>query len=283
LALVDFMVTALIWGVPIILAALGEMLVERSGRVNLGVDGMMAFSAAVSVAVASITGSPILGLIAGGLAGLALSAIYTITVVGLKLDQIVVGLIIALTGLGLADLVASTGHKIGPYIPYGSTLHNILVAMTITLPIALWIILYRTPYGVELRAIGYDEGIARERGLRVDLIRAITISTEGLMAGVAGAYMAFVLYNGRYFSGITGGWGWLAIGSVILGYWHPIGVALAAYAVSLLIVARPLIASELGLPPTIVPITPYIAVVIALILVSIVSRRKPSLIPPKPL
>ena len=283
MALVDFMVTALIWGVPIILAALGEMLVERSGRVNLGVDGMMAFSAAVSVAVASITGSPILGLIAGGLAGLALSAIYTITVVGLKLDQIVVGLIIALTGLGLADLVASTGHKIGPYIPYGSTLHNILVAMTITLPIALWIILYRTPYGVELRAIGYDEGIARERGLRVDLIRAITISTEGLMAGVAGAYMAFVLYNGRYFSGITGGWGWLAIGSVILGYWHPIGVALAAYAVSLLIVARPLIASELGLPPTIVPITPYIAVVIALILVSIVSRRKPSLIPPKPL
>jgi ABC-type uncharacterized transport system permease subunit len=283
LVLVDFMVTALIWGVPIILAALGEMLVERSGRVNLGVDGMMAFSAAVSVAVASITGSPILGLIAGGLAGLALSAIYTITVVGLKLDQIVVGLIIALTGLGLADLVASTGHKIGPYIPYGSTLHSILVAMTITLPIALWIILYRTPYGVELRAIGYDEGIARERGLRVDLIRAITISTGGLMAGVAGAYMAFVLYNGRYFSGITGGWGWLAIGSVILGYWHPIGVALAAYAVSLLIVARPLIASGLGLPPTIVPITPYIAVVIALILVSIVSRRKPSLIPPKPL
>lgn len=283
MALADFMATALIWGVPIILAALGEMLVERSGRVNLGVDGMMAFSAAVSVAVASITGSPIQGLIAGGLAGLTLSTIYTITVVGLKLDQIVVGLIIALTGLGLADLVASTGHKIGPYIPYGSMLHNILVAMTITLPIALWIILYRTPYGVELRAIGYDEGIARERGLRVDLIRAITISTGGLMAGVAGAYMAFVLYNGRYFSGITGGWGWLAIGSVILGYWHPVGVALAAYAVSLLIVTRPLIASELGLPPTIVPITPYIAVVIALIIVSIVSRRKPSLIPPKPL
>jgi simple sugar transport system permease protein len=277
------MVTALIWGVPIILAALGEMLVERSGRVNLGVDGMMAFSAAVSVAVASITGSPIPGLIAGGLAGLALSTIYTITVVGLKLDQIVVGLIIALTGLGLADLVASTGHKIGPYIPYGSMLHNILVAMTVILPIALWIILYRTPYGVELRAIGYDESIARERGLRVDLIRAITISTGGLMAGAAGAYMAFVLYNGRYFSGITGGWGWLAIGSVILGYWHPVGVALAAYAVSLLIVTRPLIASELGLPPTIVPITPYIAVVIALIIVSIVSRRKPSLIPPKPL
>ncbi len=281
--LLDFTVIALVMGVPIILAALGEMLVERSGRVNLGVEGMMAFSAAVSVALSSITGSPVLGLVAGGLAGLLLSTVYTLTVVGLKLDQIVVGLTISLAGLGLADLIASTGYRIGPNIPHGSTLHNTLIAVTLLLPIVLWAILYRTQQGIELRAVGYDEHVARERGLRVDLIRAVTVTTGGFMAGVAGAYMALVLYNGKYFSGITGGWGWLAIGSVILGYWHPIGVAVAAYIVSLLLSTRPLIASELGLPPTLVTITPYIAVVVALTLVTILSKRKPSLIPPKPL
>lgn len=283
MVVVDYMSIAFITSIPIILAALGEVLVERSGRVNLGVEGMMAFSASISVAVSTLTGSPLIGLIAGGLAGVILSTVYTLTVIGLKLDQIVVGLIISLAGLGLADLISSTGYRVGYNIPHGSTLHNTLIVITIVLPPILWLILYRTPQGVELRAVGYDEHVARERGLRVDLIRAVTVTIGGLTAGIAGAYMALVLYNGRYFSGITGGWGWLAIGSVILGYWHPIGVAVAAYTIGVLLTTKPLLTSELGLPPTLVTITPYIAVIIALTLVTIISRRKPSLIPPKPL
>jgi len=277
------MVIALITSIPIILAALGEMLVERSGRVNLGVEGMMAFSAAVSIATSSLTGSPIIGLLVGGLAGVILSKVYTITVIGLKLDQIVVGLIISLSGLGLADLIASTGHRIGFNIQHGSVPHNILIALTLVLPPIFWFILYRTSQGIELRAIGFDEQVARERGLRVDFVRAIAVTIGGLMAGIAGAYMALVLYGGKYFSGITGGWGWLAIGSVILGYWHPVGVGVAAYTIGLLLTIRPLLTSELGLPPTLVTITPYIAVVIALALVAVVSSRRPSLTPPKPL
>ena len=280
---VDYMTIAFITSIPIILAALGETVVERSGRVNLGVEGMMAFSASVSVAISALTGSPLIGLVAGGLAGVALSTIYTITVIGLKLDQIVVGLVITLSGLGLADLVASTGYRLGFNIPHGSTLHNVLVATTLALPPTLWLTLYKTPQGIELRAIGFNEHVARERGLRVDLIRAIATTIGGLTAGIAGAYMALVLYNGKYFSGITGGLGWLAVGSVILGYWHPIGVAIAAYTVGLLLTVRPLLTSELGIPPALVTVVPYIAVIIALTLVTVISRRRQSLIPPKPL
>ena len=280
--LLDYLLIALVTGAPIMLAALGEMVVERSGRVNLGVEGMMAFSASTSVLLASITGSPTLGLIGGALSGLLLSSVYTLTVIGLKLDQIVVGLVLTLAGLGLADLVASLGHRIGSSIAYGSPTHVAVIALTLTLSLALWLLLYKTTWGVELRAIGYDEVTARERGLRVDSMRAVAVSIGGLLAGLAGAYMALVLYGGKYFSGLTGGWGWLAIGSVILGYWHPLGVTLAAYTIGLLLALRPFLA-PLGLVGALTTTAPYIAVIIALALTSIVSRRRPHIKPPKAL
>jgi len=277
--LLDYLLVALVTGAPIIIAALGEAIVERSGRVNLGVEGIMAFSASASVLVASTTGSPIAGLLGGLLAGFLISTVYLIPVIVLKMDQIVVGLILSLSGLGLADLLASLGHMVGPSIPQGSLTHQALILATATLPLAVWVALYKTVLGVELRAIGFDEVAARERGLRVDLIRGVAVLLEGALVGLAGAYMALILYGGKYFSGITGGWGWLAIGSVILGYWHPLGVAIAAYTIGLLLTLRPLLASlGLGILAT---ISPYIAVIIALALISIISTKKPHIRPPK--
>ncbi|MDM7275887.1 MAG: hypothetical protein P3X22_007250 [Thermoprotei archaeon] len=267
----ELLLAALSMAAPIMIAALGELLLERSGRVNLGVEGMMAFGASVSIMVTSISDSPVIGLLGGLAGGFIISSIYTVAVLALRLDQIVVGLLTVFLGIGLADLLAATGHTIAPALTPWSPAHMTIIFLTLAAPAALWILLYKTWVGVEVRAIGTDELAARERGLRVDIIRTIAALTGGAAAGVAGAYMALTIYNGKYFSGLTAGWGWLAIGSVILGFWNPVGVAVAAYSIGLLILLRPYTIS-LGVPSYIAHATPYIAVLLALIIVSRLAR-----------
>jgi len=275
---IDYLYIALINAAPIMLAAYGELFLERCGRVNLGVDGIMAFGASVGVLAASIAGDPGVGLLASALSGLAISALYIAPAVVLKIDQIVSGLLLVFIGWGLADLVAGLGHRISPGIAALSPHQIVVLLISILTPIALWLLLYRTWAGVEIRAIGYDEQVARDRGMRVDLIRGVAAAIGGALAGVAGGYMALALYNGKYFTGITGGWGWLAIGSVILGYWHPLGVAAASYTIGALLTLRPYLEGH-GLGPLSAS-TPYIAVIVALVVASYLSRR-PGLRPPK--
>ncbi len=277
----ELLLAALSMAAPIMIAALGELLLERTGRVNLGVEGMMAFGASLSIMVTSISGSPAMGLLGGLVGGLIIALVYVAAALALKIDQIVVGLLIVFLGIGLADLLAAAGHTIAPALTPWSPTHVTVIFLTLAAPIALWILLYRTWAGVEIRAIGTDELAARERGLRVDLARTIAALAGGVAAGVAGAYMALTLYNGKYFSGLTAGWGWLAIGSVILGFWNPIGVAIAGYSIGLLILLRPYTIS-LGVPSYIAHSTPYIAVLIALIIVSRLARS-PRWKPPKTL
>ena len=272
MGIADYMLAALFYSAPIIIAALGESLVERAGRVNLGVEGMMALGASISVALSSLTGSIVLGILGGAVAGVALSLVYIAAVIMARLNQFVVGLLISFTGLGLADLVASMGHKIGPEIPQGSESHILLVSICIVTPPALYIMLSRTPTGIEIRAIGHDESTARERGLRVDMLRSIAIAFGGIMAGIDGSYISLALHGGKYFSGITAGMGWIAVGSVILGYWNPLGVAIAGYAIGIIMLLRPQLAS-MGIGDFIASSTPYIAIIIALALASIFGRR----------
>ncbi|MCS7106611.1 MAG: ABC transporter permease [Acidilobaceae archaeon] len=267
---VELLLGALVSAVPIMLAAYGEMVLERAGRVNLGVDGMMALGASVAVIVASLT-SPSLGLAAGALAGALISLLYAVPVVYFRADQVVAGLALAFLSWGLADLVATLSVPLSAPIPQGSALHLSLLLLALLLPLVLWAFLYFTWAGVELRAIGYDEKAARNRGARVERTRTLSALFGGLMAGLAGAYMSLVLYQGKYFAGITSGWGWLAVGSVILGYWHPLGVALSTYAIGLVLSLRPYL-EALGLGPLSVS-APYLVVILALALSSLLTRR----------
>ncbi|MCX8196121.1 MAG: hypothetical protein N3F67_03480 [Acidilobaceae archaeon] len=267
---VEVALSALVGAAPIMLAAYGELLLERSGRVNLGVDGMMALGASVAVAAASI-GSPLLGLLAGAFAGLLAALFYALPVVYLRADQIVAGLSLAFLAWGLADLTASLTVPLSPAIIVGSALHDVLLLLTLLLPLVLWAFLRFTWLGVELRAVGHDEAAARERGARVEALRMGAALFGGLMAGLAGAYMSLVLYNGKYFAGITSGWGWLAVGSVILGYWHPLGVAAASYSVGLVLSLRPYL-EAFGLGP-LSATAPYLVVIAALALSAVLSAR----------
>jgi simple sugar transport system permease protein len=258
--------------VPLGLASLGETLVERSGLVNLGVEGMMAIGAAVAALVALETGSPWAGLAAGALAGLALSALYYALVVRMGADQIVVGLATVFLGIGLAEVVGAYIYGPAPPLPtvHGLSLVDPLYPLT---ALVLYVLVFRTWLGYSIRSVGEDPEAARALGVRVELVRAATVALGGLLAGLAGAYMVLTLRQGKWFSGVTMGWGWIAIGTVILGYWHPILVALASYLVGALFVIEPILV-DYGVPVALAHATPYAAVVVTLAIVAQAARRR---------
>ncbi len=258
---------------PLALAALGEMLVERTGKINLGVEGMMAVGAAAGALAGVKWNSLFLSFLIGGVAGALLSLVYVALVIRLNADQIVTGLILVFMGIGLSELI---GIKTGgaPGTPLLSSIGPLdpLEVFMILLTVILWIFLYRTWLGVETRAIGEDEASAMERGLRVTLIRSVMIIVGGFLAGLAGAYLSDAFNYGRWFSGITEGMGWIAIGDVILGYWHPLGVLLSSYFTGLLFALKPALPT-IGIPAEMADATPYLAVLIALIAVTFIYKK----------
>ncbi|MEB3780238.1 MAG: ABC transporter permease [Desulfurococcales archaeon] len=269
----DIAANGLVNATPILLAALGEMMVERTGRVNLGVEGLMAVGAATSVYAGIQSGSPLIGVLAASIAGILLSLVYVFMVLLVGADQIVVGLTLVFMGLGVAELIGSmTGGAPGPRMPILTPFIDPLMILAVLTAIAYWIILSRTWLGVEIRGLGESDELAKTRGLRILRIRASSIILGGLLAGIAGAYMTLNLHYGRWYSGITAGWGWIAIGVVILGYWHPLGVMLASYMIGILFASRTLL-SSIGLHPAIADATPYILVIITLGIVVKLSEK----------
>ena len=127
--------------------------------------------------------------------------------------------------------------------------------------------------GVEIRALGESEEHSRLRGLRAVMLRSILAAVAAFLAGVAGAFMSLALHNGRWYPGLTAGWGWIAIGLVILGYWSPLGVVVASILTGVLMASRTLLAA-LGLDESLADMIPYLAVLTALIVVSLAASRR---------
>ncbi len=268
------LLTGLSEATPLLLAGLGEMVVERTGRVNLGVEGLMAVGAAAAALAGVETGSLAASLAAGAAAAAALSLVYIVSVVLLGLDQIVVGLILVFMGKGLADIIGMwTGGAPGtPLAPLPGTPIDPVEAAALLLPVAAWVVIYRSWAGVELRAVGEDEEEARARGIPVEAVRAVAVLVGAALAGVGGAYVADAFHYGRWFSGVTEGLGWIAIADVILGYWHPVGVLAACYLTGLLFAAKPLL-PVIGVPAELVDAAPYLAVLVAQVAATVICRR----------
>ncbi|NPA04982.1 MAG: ABC transporter permease [Crenarchaeota archaeon] len=268
------MLTGLSEATPLLLAALGEMIVERSGRVNLGVEGMMAVGAAAAAYAGVYTGSLAASLAFGALAACLLALVYVVAVVILGLDQIVVGLILVFMGKGLADIIGSwAGGAPGtPLTPIPGLGIDLVETASLALPPILWLILYHSWLGVELRAVGEDEEEAAARGINVRLVRGLAVLVGAALAGIGGAYVADAFHYGRWFSGVTEGLGWIAIADVILGYWHPLGVLAACYLTGLLFAVKPLL-PVLGVPAELVDAAPYLAVLAAQVVATVICRR----------
>ncbi|MEM9639985.1 MAG: ABC transporter permease [Pseudomonadota bacterium] len=235
-------VSILMAAMPLLLAALGEMIVEKSGVLNLGVEGMMIIGAIAGFALAVETGSPLVGLVGAAVAGAALSCVFGFLTQVLLANQVATGLALTLFGLGLSALIGQPYAGIKPpdfpslYIPVLSDLpvlgavlfsHSLLMYVTVALLVACWWFLFRTHRGLILRSVGENHDAAHALGYNVIGIRLWAIAFGGACAGLGGAALSLVRVP-QWTEGMTAGAGWIALATVVFGAWRPGRVALGA-------------------------------------------------------
>jgi general nucleoside transport system permease protein len=268
---------------PLLIAATGELITERAGVLNLGVEGMMIMGAACGFGGALLTGSIILGAICGMAAGAALSLIFAMMALGLAVNQVASGLALTILGTGLSGLIGAgfVGARITPaphlYIPgltdipfAGRILfgEDPFVYLSLLLVIAVWLFLYRTRAGLVLRAAGDNHTSAHALGYPVLGIRTLAVMFGGACAGLAGAYLPLA-YTPFFIPGMTAGRGWIALALVVFSSWRPGRLVAGAYlfgAVTILQLHTQ--ALGLGIPSQFMSALPYLATVIVLVLIS---------------
>ena len=268
---------------PLLLAATGELVVERSGVLNLGVEGMMIVGAACGFAGAYMSGSTVVGALCGILAGAALAAIFGILTLGLAVNQVATGLALTILGVGLSGLIGKgfVGEKIvlvqHLHLPFLTDLPAVgrilfgedpFVYVSIALIIGIWLFLYRTRAGLVLRAVGDNHASAHALGYPVLKIRMLAVLFGGACAGLGGAFLPLA-YTPFFIPGMTAGRGWIALALVVFASWRPLRLVGGAYlfgAVSILQLHTQ--ALGLGVPPQLMSALPYLATVIVLVLIS---------------
>jgi general nucleoside transport system permease protein len=229
--------------VPIMLAATGELVVEKAGVLNLGVEGMMIMGAICGFATAVHTGNPYLGFLGGAAGGAALSVIFAVLTQYLLTNQVATGLALTLFGLGLSSLIgqsfvgikppATATLSFGPLtdLPFfGKVLfeHNWMVYLSVILVAVVWYFLTFARAGLVLRAVGENHDAAHALGYKVTRIRMTAILFGGAMAGMGGAYVSLIRVP-QWVDGITAGAGWIALAIVVFASWKPWRVLLGAY------------------------------------------------------
>jgi len=268
---------------PLLLAAAGELVAERSGVLNLGVEGMMIMGAACGFAGAYFTGSTFVGALAGIIAGAALSLVFAALTLGLAVNQVATGLALTILGIGLSGLIGAgfVGQRITPAphldIPFLTDLpvvghilfgQDAFVYFSILLVAGIWWFLYRTRGGLILRAVGDNHTSAHALGYPVLKIRLLAVLFGGGCAGLAGAYLPLA-YTPFFIPGMTAGRGWIALALVVFSSWLPVRLVGGAYlfgAVTILQLHTQ--ALGLGIPSQLMSSLPYLATVIVLVLIS---------------
>jgi general nucleoside transport system permease protein len=242
-----FLVSVITMATPILLAALGELLVEDSGVINIGIEGAMLTGAFAALTLAYFTGSTGLGLGGAIVAGVAINAIFAVLVVNLAVNQVVTGTAISILALGLTGVlyrklfgVTGKSFMVAPMtkIPLGPLAriptvgpalfdHNALVYLTFILVPALWYLTAHTRYGLRLRACGERPAAADALGLGVIAIRWQALIVSGALTGLAGAFLTLA-YANTFVENISAGRGFVALSVVIVGRWNAWGLAAAS-------------------------------------------------------
>ena len=268
---------------PLLIAATGELVTERSGVLNLGVEGMMIVGAACGFAGAWLTGSIFIGALFGIVAGTLMSLVFALMALGLAVNQVATGLALTILGVGLSGLIGAgfVGERITPamhlYIPgltdmplIGRVLfgEDAFVYFSIALVIGVWWFLYRTRAGLILRACGDNHVSAHALGYPVLRIRTLAVMFGGACAGLAGAYLPLA-YTPFFIPGMTAGRGWIALALVVFSSWRPGRLVVGAYLFGAVTILQ-LHAQGwgVGIPSQFMSALPYLATVIVLVLLS---------------
>jgi general nucleoside transport system permease protein len=270
-------------GTPLVFAALGELVTEKSGVLNLGVEGMMLVGAVVAFIVAAGTHQPWLGALAGAAAGAATSAIFGVLTLSLMANQVATGLALSLFGVGLSafigkpyvsEMIAGIQPLSIPFLsdlPVLGTLvfaHNPFVYLSLLLCALVHGFLYRTRAGLLLRAVGESAASAHALGYPVIAIRYLAVLFGGACAGLGGAYMA-VAYTPLWSEGMIAGRGWIALALVVFATWKPARVLLGAYVFGgVTLVQFQAQAMGIAVPSQFLSMLPYLATIVVLTLIS---------------
>jgi ABC-type uncharacterized transport system permease subunit len=271
-------------GTPLVFAALGELVTEKSGVLNLGVEGMMLVGAVVSFIVAATTGQPWVGVAAGMVAGAALSLVFAVLTLTLMANQVASGLALSLFGVGLSAFVGQ--HYVSVVIDgvrplaipglsdlpfFGRLLfaHSPLVYLSLVLFAFIEWFLFHTRTGLVLRAVGESPSSAHAIGYPVIAIRYLAVLFGGACAGLGGAYLA-VAYTPLWAEGMTAGRGWIALALVVFATWKPRRVLGGAYLFGAVTLAQfQAQAFGVAVPSQLLGMLPYLATILVL---SIISR-----------
>jgi general nucleoside transport system permease protein len=282
-----FFITVATWVVaslrsatPLLFVMLGETLTQRSGIINLGVEGAMLMGACIGFAVATTTGDPLLGLLAGAMAGAMLSSVHAGLVLGTGANQIGSGLAVWMLGLGITSYFGRqfVGGRVEPFEPIGAAfgdlpaiIHAVLEQMSWTAPLAIvlailagfW--LYRTRTGLAWRTVGESTQVARAIGIRPRWIQLHSILLGGFLAGLGGAVLS-VDYTQTWAQEMTKGKGLVAVGLVIVARWNPFFVIPTAvlFGASEVAVLR-LQAGGLAVSPSLLATTPYLLALVVIV------------------
>ena len=270
-------------GTPLVLAGTGELVTERSGVLNLGVEGMMLVGAVIAFIVAATTHSPWLGVAAGMLTAAGTSLVFAVLTLTLLANQVAAGLALSLFGVGLSayaglNYVSVVIEGIKPLavpglsdLPFFGKLlfaHSPFVYVSIALIALVQWFLFRTRAGLVLRAIGESPGSAHAIGYPVVAIRYAAVLFGGACSGLAGAYLA-VAYTPLWTEGMTAGRGWIALALVVFATWKPWRLLAGAYLFGAVTLAQ-FQAQALGLavPSQLLSMLPYLATIVVLTLIS---------------
>jgi len=273
---------------PVLLAATGELVTEKSGVLNLGVEGMMIVGAVAGFATAVATGSPVLGFLGAAIAGAAMASLFAFLTQVLLSNQTATGLALTLFGLGLSALAGKGFEGVRPpptgKVPFGplSDLpgigpilfgHDWVVYLSLLLVVATWAFLKYSRAGLVLRAVGENHDAAHALGYRVVAVRALALAFGGALAGLGGAYLSLVRVP-QWTEGMTAGAGWIALAIVVFASWKPERVLIGAYLFGgITALQLQLQAAGYAIPVHILSMAPYVITILVLVILSATHRH----------
>lgn len=225
---------ALIWSTvsmstSLILAALGGLFSERSGVINIALEGMMLAGAFTAAAVTYAVGNPFVGLVAGMLAGMLIAAIHAVACIRYKADQVVTGTAINILMIGMPAFLSgafflSSGST--PQLPKEQLIPWTPIVIAFAMVPISWYVLYKTPFGLRLRSVGENPEAADAAGVRVVRMRYAGVLLSGVLAGIGGAYLS-IGQSSLFTRNMTSGRGFIALAALIFGKWRPVQTLLA--------------------------------------------------------
>ena len=281
--LLSVILTIITASTPLLLAAIGELVVERSGVLNLGVEGMMAVGAVSGFGAALMTGSPYLGVLASLIAGATLSLLFGFLTLTMVSNQVATGLALTLLGLGLAGLVGESFvgqpgvHLDRIHIPgltdipfIGPILfgQDVLVYLSFLIVAGTSYVMFRSKMGLIIRAVGDSHQSAHALGYSVIGVRYLCVMFGGACAGLAGGYLSLA-YTPQWVENMTAGRGWIALALVVFSSWLPWRIVAGAYLFgTITVMGFSVQAYGIGIPSQLLSALPYIVTILVLVVIS---------------